>query len=147
LSLVEFNSLMSKELKIQNFDWEKYYLDNCEPMPGVDDLVKWTAEHYQVGLLSNNMPGFIHELRTRKMIPEVHYVSIVDSSKVGSIKPEARIYEVALQLAAVEPQEILLIDDTRSNLTAADQRGWHVLWFDDYRPQESIERVKQSLEF
>jgi hypothetical protein len=25
--------------------------------------------------------------------------------------------------------------------------GWHVVWFDEIRPDESIERAKASLEF
>jgi hypothetical protein len=29
---------------------------------------------------------------------------------------------------------------------AAERFGWHVLWFDDYRPEESAERIKQVLE-
>ena len=28
----------------------------------------------------------------------------------------------------------------------AERAGWHVLWFDDYRPEESAARVKDALE-
>lgn len=147
MSLKEFNHKLAKDLDVAEFDWQKFYMDNIEPMPGMDKLVNWAATHYEVGLLSNNMPGFIEELKVKGAIPNLPYTSVVDSSKIGSIKPEPRIYEVAEQLSAVKAKEILFIDDSRFNLTAADKRGWHVLWFNDYDPQESIDRIKKALEF
>jgi FMN phosphatase YigB (HAD superfamily) len=116
-------------------------------MPFVKELVEWAAQHYEIGLISNNMPGFIDQLRQRKIIPDVNYKVIVDSSKVGAIKPQQKIYEIAQQLAAVDPKEILTIDDSRSNLVSADRAGWHVVWFDEMDPQESVERAKAALEF
>lgn len=147
LSLDEFNTIMSRELQIDNFDWRKYYIENAETMPGIDELVKWAAEHYEVGLFSNSMPGFMEELRRIGKIPDVNYTAVVDSSKVGAVKPEARMYEVAQHLSGVEPQEILFIDDSRTNLIEADKLNWHVLWFDDYSPAESIEKIRSSLAF
>jgi FMN phosphatase YigB (HAD superfamily) len=44
------------------------------------------------------------------------------------------------------PREILLVDDTRANIMAAEKCGWQVLWFDDYRPVESVARIKTALE-
>jgi FMN phosphatase YigB (HAD superfamily)/DNA-binding XRE family transcriptional regulator len=143
----EFNEIMGRELEIKDFDWVPYYMNNVEQMPGIDGLIQWAAEHYEVGLLSNIMPGFIDLLRERNLIPAVDYKVVVDSSKVGALKPTPKIYEIAQQLAAVEPSEILTIDDSRSNLVTADRLGWHVVWFDEIRPEESIERAKQSLEF
>ncbi|PJE65378.1 hypothetical protein COU91_02065 [Candidatus Saccharibacteria bacterium CG10_big_fil_rev_8_21_14_0_10_47_8] len=147
MSPQDFSASLGKELGLKNFDWLKYYLEGAEPMPGMKELVDWAAKHYEVGLLSNSMLGFIEELRSKGLIPDINYTSVVDSSRVGAIKPDPRIYQTASQLAAVKPNEILLIDDSRANLTVADKAGWRVLWFDDYRPDESIKRIKQSLEF
>ena len=147
LSLDEFNAIFVNELGIVGFDWKKYYMDSVEPMPHVDELVRWMAENYRVGLLTNNMPGFTKELLDAGKIPQVDYEAIIDSWEVKAIKPEAHIYEIAQQRAGVEPQEILLMDDGRTNLMAADRLGWHVLWFDDYRPEEGLGRARQALEF
>jgi FMN phosphatase YigB (HAD superfamily)/DNA-binding XRE family transcriptional regulator len=147
MQLGEFNEILGRELEIENFDWVPYYMNNVEQMPGINELVAWVAEHYEIGLLSNIMPGFIDLLMQRNIIPNVAYKVIVDSSKVGALKPSPKIYEIAQQLAAVEPSEILTIDDSRSNLVTADRLGWHVVWFDEIRPEESIERARQSLEF
>ena len=147
LSIDKFNAIFEKELDIKGFDWRKYYLKNVEAMPGVKELVEWAAKNYEIGILSNNMPGLIDSLCEDKIFPDVTYTTIVDSSKVGIIKPDPKIYEMAEQLSGVKASEILLVDDSRPNLVAADKAGWHVMWFDDLRPAESIIKVKQSLAF
>jgi FMN phosphatase YigB (HAD superfamily) len=65
---------------------------------------------------------------------------------VRAIKPESKIYEVASKEANCPASEILLVDDARTNLMAAEKHGWRVLWFDDFRPEESIGRIKDALE-
>ncbi|MGA3150611.1 MAG: helix-turn-helix domain-containing protein [Candidatus Saccharimonadales bacterium] len=147
MSLEKFNAALGKELGLDDFDWQKYYMANVEPVPGVEEFVEWAAQHYEVGLISNNMPGFIDEMIHNKIVPDVKYTVAIDSSKVGIIKPEAKIYELGQEMAAVEPREILLIDNERPNLIAADRAGWQVIWFDDLDPEDSIERAKAALEF
>jgi epoxide hydrolase-like predicted phosphatase len=147
ISMDEFNSLLSEQLKLPNVDWLDYYLEAVDPIPEMHEVVEWTAGHYKVGLLSNIMPGFIDKMVELKILPNVNYDSIIDSSKVGAIKPEQKIYEIAQERSGVESREILLIDDSRSNLMAAEKMGWHVIWFDDFRPEESTERVRGALEF
>ena len=85
-------------------------------------------------------------MRREKLIPNLNFDAIVDSSAVAAIKPESKIYEVAQQKAGVEAGEILLIDDSRVNLMAAERLDWNVLWFDDSRIQESVDRVKEVIE-
>lgn len=146
-SLEDFNHKIAKELGAPNFDWNKYYMDNVQAMPGMDDLLHWTAQYYEIGILSNNAPGFIDELKSKGLIPAIDFKAIVDSCQVGAAKPQAKIYEIAQELAAMEQSEILLIDDTRLFLTAADQAGWQVLWFDEDNPEDSIKKVKEHLAF
>ncbi len=144
--LEEFNQVMSKELKTSHLDWQKYYMGAVDPIHEMHDLVRWASQYYGVGLLSNIMPGFIDAMLASGILPNVDYAAIVDSSVAGAIKPEPKIYELAQAKAAVRPEEILLVDDSRSNLMAAEKFGWHVLWFDDNHPDESAARVKNSLE-
>lgn len=147
LSLEELNRIFEKELNTQNFDWKSYYMSSVEPMPAVQDFVGWCAQNYRVGLLSNTASGFLDEMRSRGLIPDVHYDAIADSSKIGTVKPEPKIYEAALELAGVEPTEILLIDNERPNLTAADRAGWQVLSFDDFEPEVSVSQAREVLSF
>jgi transcriptional regulator with XRE-family HTH domain len=148
MSMEDFNRVFAEKIGIDHLDWMEYYLSAIDKIEEMQELVAWAAEHYHVGLLSNIMPGFIDAMLERGILPKVNYASIIDSSKTKAIKPEQQIYEAAQAFTAgCAPQEILLIDDSRSNLMAAEKMGWKVLWFDDYRPEESIVRVRSALEF
>ena len=147
IDMDEFNELLAEKLGVERFDWFEYYIHVVEPVPDTAKLIEWVAEYYKFGLLSNIMPGLIDQLIRRGLIPDKNYNSIVDSSEVGAIKPEKKIYETATKKAGVQAGSILLVDDSRANLMAAEKCGWKVLWFDDYRPSESIAHVRKTLEF
>lgn len=142
----ELNAVFSAKFNT-DFDWMEYYLDNVQPIPGMIDLLEWVAEHYYVGLLTNTMPGFVEALQARGKIPPVTFDVIIDSSVVRAMKPEPTIYEIAQKEANVPGSEILFVDDTRLNLVAAKKFGWHTIWFDSYRPEESINTVREVLAF
>jgi FMN phosphatase YigB (HAD superfamily) len=57
------------------------------------------------------------------------------------------MFDIATDKAGASKESILLIDDSRANLMAAERYGWKVLWFDDYNPSESVKRIKRTLEF
>ncbi len=147
INLEEFNGAIASELNVPSFDWHKYYMRNIEAMPGVAELVKWVADNYEIGILSNNMPGFLDELHSKGIIPDADYKVVIDSYKVGLIKPDPQIYQMAIELAAMEPSEILFTDDTRAYLTAADKAGLQISWFDEIHPEDSIEQIKNALAF
>ncbi len=143
----EFNSILAKRVGVDSIDWSSYYLANIEPITEMKACVEWAAEHYKVGLMTNIMPGLVKQMFAKELLPHVSYDVIIDSSEVGFIKPEIEIYEAAQNLMNCPPEQLLLIDDSRPNLMAAERLGWHVLWFDDYRPEEGASRVKEALTF
>ena len=147
ISLAEFNNILAGELRLKSFDWEKYYLGAIEPIPETHQLIKWAHQHYLVGLLSNIMPGLIDKMLAKGLLPRLDYDAVVDSSKTGYIKPEKPIYELAQKSSHVQPEAVLFVDDSRANVMAGGRMGWHVIWFDDSNPAESVARVKESLAF
>jgi len=146
MPMEDFNQRFAERLGLPSLDWLEYYMHAVDPIPEMHELVYWAVQHYKVGLLSNIMPGFIEEMLKRKLLPNVPYTAIIDSSKTGAIKPEVQIYEAAQYYTNCVPEEVLLVDDSRANIMAAERFGWHVLWFDDYRPDESVARVREALE-
>jgi FMN phosphatase YigB (HAD superfamily) len=146
MTMDEFNAALAKELGVEHVNWMDYYMEAIEPIPVMHELAAWAAEHYHIGLLTNIMPGFVSVMREKGLIPNLQYDAIIDSSEVGAIKPEAKIFEVATKKAGVPAAEILLVDDSRANLMAAGKQGWRVLWFDDYRPDESADKVREALQ-
>ncbi len=147
MTLDAFNKAFAKGLGVKSVDWQKHYFSAIEPIKEMQELLEWASEHYKIGLISNIMPGAIAHMLEAHIIPDLPYAAVVDSSEVNAIKPEKQIYEIAQGLAGVKPKEILLVDDSRTNIMAAERMGWHVLWFDDFRIDESVKRVKSALEF
>lgn len=145
-TMEQLNGALSERLQME-VDWLEYYLDAVETNPGMAELLEWVSQYYHVGLLTNTMPGFVEALQARGKIPPVMFDYIIDSSQVGSIKPEPEIYDIAQAKTGVEAADILFVDDLRSNLIAAKRKGWHTIWFDSYRPDESIATVRAALEF
>jgi HAD superfamily hydrolase (TIGR01509 family) len=146
MTLADFNAALAKRLGIASIDWKHYYLEAAEPVLEMHQLVTWAAEQYKVGLLTNIMPGLLSAMRDDGQLPKIAYDVIVDSSEVGLLKPEEEIYKLATERAGCPTEEILLIDDTRGNLSAAEKFGWHVLWFDYARPEESVAHIREALE-
>ncbi len=145
LSIAEFDKAVAEKLGLESFDWQKYYLAAIDPINEMQALAVWLADNYHLGLMTNIPAGFINIMRSKGLLPEVNYASIIDSSKEGVIKPEPKIYEIAQKAANCPADEILLVDDSRTNLMAAERQGWHVMWFDDFNPAESVKRVKEAL--
>lgn len=143
----EVNKIFDSELGVSNFSWQKYYLNNIQPTEGSIELVNWVAEHYEVGLLTNNWLGFTDELIKRGTIANVNYKAVIESAKYATAKPEAKIYQIAQEMAGVPSEEILLVDDTQSYLAGAGMAGWQALHFDALNPETSIAHVKKHLEF
>jgi FMN phosphatase YigB (HAD superfamily)/DNA-binding XRE family transcriptional regulator len=147
MSMDDFDKALAHDLHLPSVDWQSYYLEAIEPILAMHELLRWANEHYYVGLLTNIMPGFLKVMREQSLLPDIAYDVIIDSSEVKAIKPEEAIYTIATERTNRKGSEILLIDDSRTNLMAAQRHDWHVLWFDDYRPDESVARVREALEF
>ena len=145
MTLDAFNTVLAQRLNVL-VDWKKYYLAAVEAVPGMAELINWVSSEYKVGLLTNTMPGFIAPMQEQGLLPTIKFDSIIDSSVVHSLKPEIRMYEVGLEQAGVEPGEILLIDDERPNLVAAEKLGWKTMLFDGFNLEETQANIRTALE-
>lgn len=146
LSVSDFNKKFAERIGVDQIDWIPYYLEAVKPINQMHEVIIWAADNYRVGLLTNIMPTVLSALREAGKIPDIAYDAIVDSSAVGVIKPDPHIYKIAQERAGVPAEEILLVDDSRPNLTPAEKQGWHVLSFDDANADSSADRIRQNIE-
>jgi len=146
MSMTDFNEGLAKQLGVDSVAWQDYYMTVTEPIEDMHELLAWASKHYRIGLLTNIMPGYLSTMRRNGLIPDLQYDVVIDSSVVGLIKPDPKIYKLAAEKAGVPDDEILLVDDTPSNLAIANKLGWHIISFDDARPLESAEIIRDALE-
>jgi glucose-1-phosphatase len=147
MSEEEVNKIIGSQVGLADFSWGKYYLKSAESTPGTDNLLRWVADNYEVGLLTNNWPGYTEQLISQGAVPDLKYTAIIESAKVGASKPESKIYETAQQLAGVQANEILLVDDQPAYIAGAEKAGWQTHQFDETDVAASIARVKDFLAF
>lgn len=146
MTVDEFNTAVAKHLGVKNVDWEKHYMAAVKPVTEIQRCLEEIHDKLKIGLLTNAMPGFVEELTKRKMLPNMKFDAVVDSSVDGLIKPSPAIYELAEKRAGYSGGEILFIDDSRANLIAAEKFGWQVMWFDDFDPNTSVKRLREVVD-
>lgn len=79
----------------------------------------------KIGVLSNMSEDFYERL----FVPRcAEYRALVDveviSGQVRMFKPERPIYDLTAERLALDPKDILFLDDTESNVAAARRWGW-----------------------
>jgi len=96
---------------------------------------------YRTGLLSNAWSDMRAYLIGQN-IADV-FDTIVISAEVGIMKPDARIYQLALEKLGVAPAEAVFVDDFIVNIEGARAVGMYAIQFT--RPDQTLEELKKLL--
>jgi putative hydrolase of the HAD superfamily len=90
------------------------------------------AKGYRTGMISNTVPGLEDRLREK----EPHLIPLFDvrigSGDLGVAKPDAAIFEHAMQALDVAPEASVFTDDARPYAEAARALGMHGFHFTGY---------------
>lgn len=81
-------------------------------------------------LLTNNIAEWRGGWRRRLPVADL-FDLVVDSSEVGTRKPEERIYRLVEQGLGLPGEALLLVDDLGVNLKTAKRLGWQTLKYVD----------------
>ena len=95
-----------------------------------------------VGLISNAWSG-LREWIVEQGIAEV-FDHIAISAELGVMKPDQRIYRMALESLAVRPEEAIFVDDTPANVEAAQVLGMHGIVFQ--KPEQVLDVIRKIVE-
>lgn len=98
-----------------------YELDQEPFEDTVPALERLSRAGLRLGIISNAGPSL--ELRHRDLGLRGYFDPFVVSAVVGCTKPGRRIYELALEAAALAPAEAIFVDDVRENVHAAAELG------------------------
>jgi len=72
-----------------------------------------------------------------------YFDTVYYSHEMGMRKPDHIIYKEVIKLEGLDPKEVLFIDDTRENVTAAMECGWNAVQHD---PTSKIEeKIEQYI--
>jgi epoxide hydrolase-like predicted phosphatase len=96
------------------------------------EYIRRLHPQYKVGLLSNAWDNLRHTLHTRWNIDGL-FDELVISAEVKMIKPDPRIFHLALERLHVLPSETVFIDDIDENVLAARNEGLLAIHHQDTR--------------
>lgn len=83
----------------------------------------------KTGIVTNNVVEFREHWRAMLPVAELFDV-VVDSSEVGERKPNPAIFQRALDLLALRPEQVVFLDDYPGNVTAAEALGMPAILVD-----------------
>jgi epoxide hydrolase-like predicted phosphatase len=90
--------------------------------------IRTLRPRYKVGLLSNAWNDLRQTLHTRWNIDGL-FDELIISAEVGLVKPDPRIYHLALERLGVQAEEAVFIDDIAGNVDAARAEGLAAIQF------------------
>ncbi len=106
-----------------------------------DLLVKLKKDYRIVALSNTNKANY--EFITKKYDVMKIFDGYVLSYKVGSLKPEKKIYKAALEKSLCKPEECLFIDDIEKFVIAAEKLGIKAI---QYKNHSYLEEKLKELE-
>jgi putative hydrolase of the HAD superfamily len=121
---------------------------------GEDELVRPEARDVvavakQAGLvvavLTNDMRAFHGDEWVARMTILREMDAVVDGSVEHVLKPDPRIYRLAVDRLGVGPEDCLFVDDQPGNVDGAVLAGMRSLWFDVTDPVGSYASVLSAL--
>ncbi len=93
------------------------------------------------GLISNAWSG-LRDFITKENIIDI-FDTVTISAEVGVVKPEAKIYQLALEQAGVRAGEAVFVDDMKANIEACEKVGMKGILFRD--PEETMDLLNRYL--
>jgi len=105
------------------------------------DFLRSLRPRYYTGLISNAWPDLREYIVEQKFDDAFQHMVI--SAEVGVMKPEARIYEIALGKAGVSPNEAVFVDDLNENIEGCQAVGMHGIHFRSL--EQAMGELKQLL--
>ncbi len=103
------------------------------------DYIRTLHKQYKTGVISNALSDVRTVILNKWRMTDAFDVLVI-SAEEGVMKPEARIFQIALKTLGVQPAEAVFVDDNIRNVEGARSVGMHAIQFTGPR------QVRQDLE-
>jgi epoxide hydrolase-like predicted phosphatase len=106
------------------------------------DAIRMYKQDYKIGILSNAMTNLEDLMKNDWKIINL-FDAVINSSVEGVMKPDGKLYEIALEKLGVLPEEAVFIDDMPVNIDAANELGIHGIRYVDN--QQTLKEINTIL--
>lgn len=129
--------------------YREAYQTSRQSVPGTIALLEALRPHVKIGIVSNNMLAE-QQGKLRYLGLEAHIDILVVSEEVGILKPEAGIFQVALERLQCSADEAVMIGDAwHTDILGARGAGIRAIWLNRYGvpcPDSSLAREITAFE-
>ena len=105
------------------------------------NTIRDLRKQVKVGLISNAWSGSREWIMREKF--DDAFDAMIISAEAGVIKPDARIFQLALEKLGVEPAESVFLDDFAANVEGARAVGMAAIHFT--RPEQALKELQKML--
>ena len=105
-------------------------------------FIRTLRPRYITGVISNAWPDLRAYIVENKF--DDAFYNMIISAEVGVMKPQPKIYQLALEQAKVRADEAVFIDDMPANIEAANALGMRGILFRD--PHKTLIELKMILD-
>ena len=109
--------------------------------PNILSLLRSLRNTHKTGLISNAWDGLRPWIISQKL--DDAFECLIISAELGIAKPDAGIYQYALEKLDVKPEQAIFVDDVEKNIAACEALGMHGVLFNN--SQQALADVKQLL--
>lgn len=144
ISVDEHWKAVAARLKIREDE-----IDSVRTQFFAGDVVDWNLiqfirslrPRYKTGLISNAWSD-LREYIVKEKFDDAFDTMII-SAEVGAAKPEAEIFQIALEQLGVSPNEAVFVDDFLINIEGCEKVGIKGIHFKD--PESALQQLKALL--
>ena len=105
------------------------------------DYLRSLRGKYKTGLISNAW-GDLRDFIVREKFEDA-FDKMIISAEVGAMKPEAKIFQIALEQFGVRPNEAVFVDDFYVNIEGCEKVGMKGIHFKD--PETALQQLNELL--
>ena len=91
------------------------------------NLMRSLRKTHKIGLISNAWDGMRQWITDEKFLDA--FDELIISAELGIAKPDARIFQYALEKLGVEAGQAIFVDDVEKNINASQALGMHGILF------------------
>ena len=137
--LVEVKKELPERLHQAVEQLSECWIDHCDAIPGMAEVVMDVKKNCKVYLLSNFNKKLRNELHKIPVLKA--FDGLVISGEVNIVKPDRAIYQHLLDTYGLKAEECIFIDDNAANIAAGESLGVRGYLFDG-----DVEKLRTHLE-
>jgi HAD superfamily hydrolase (TIGR01549 family) len=126
-------TLSPEEAEAFSQTYRRHYQRLRRPVRGAPETLRALHERSRIGIVTNNtVAEQVEKIRFLGIEPDVDF--LVTSEEIGAAKPDPKIFRTALDRAATEPSDAVMVGDSwGSDVVGARAAGIRPVWFNRWR--------------